>query len=239
MVTIRRHFRLLQAYTLVVTLALVFLITTALHQPSRVRNLGEITVERINVVDANGTLRLVISNKDRMHPGVIDGRTIKRERPVAGLLFFNDMGDEVGGMVTQAMAKDGQMYADSGLTFDQLKQDQVIGLGYTEAKGSRTASLKVWDRPDTSLGLLIEKSAAAEAITDPAKRIAAINEVKSIPRGKLRMIAGRDEDRSVGLTLNDTEGRTRARLKVDAAGVPSLEFLGEDGKVIERLPEKK
>ncbi len=239
MVTIRRQFRLFQAYTLVVTLALVFLVATAFRQPSKAQNLGEITVERINVVDANGTLRLVISNKDRMHPGVIDGHTINRARPVAGLLFFNDMGDEVGGLVTQAMAKDGRLYADSGLTFDQLKQDQVIGVGYTEGNGARSASLKVWDRPDASLGILIDKANAVEAITDQAKRSAAMNELKSIPRGKLRMTAGRDDDRSVGVTLNDPEGRTRARLKVDAAGAPSLEFLDENGKVIERLPGKR
>ena len=39
---------------------------------------------------ANGTLRMVISNKDRQHPGVMDGRTLNRPRPEAGLIFFND-----------------------------------------------------------------------------------------------------------------------------------------------------
>ena len=42
----------------------------------------EITVGRIDVVDASGALRLVISNKDRMHPGMMDGRLIDRPRRV-------------------------------------------------------------------------------------------------------------------------------------------------------------
>jgi hypothetical protein len=49
-------------------------------------------------VDANGTLRMVIANKDRMHPGVLDGKMINRPRPVAGMIFFNDERDEVGGL---------------------------------------------------------------------------------------------------------------------------------------------
>jgi hypothetical protein len=48
--------------------------------------------------DANGTLRLVLAGKDRMHPGILDGKVIERARPVAGLIFFNDEGDEVGGL---------------------------------------------------------------------------------------------------------------------------------------------
>src|SRR5260370_42495789 len=86
-----------RAYVVVSSLAIVVLTTAAFRQASKAQNLGEITVERINVVDANGTLRMVISNKDRQHPGVIDGVTIDRPRPVAGMLFFNDEGAGAGG----------------------------------------------------------------------------------------------------------------------------------------------
>jgi hypothetical protein len=39
-------------------------------QSNATQRIDELTVQRLNVVDANGTLRLVLSNKDRMHPGV-------------------------------------------------------------------------------------------------------------------------------------------------------------------------
>src|SRR5476649_1096606 len=164
----------MRAYVVVSSLALVVLSTAAFRQASKPQNLGEITVERINVVDANGTLRLVISNKDRQHPGVIDGITIDRPRPVAGMIFFNDQGDEVGGLVTTGMDKDGKKEADAGLTFDQLHQDQTISLGHGESGGQRHAELEVWDRPDAHLGDLITAMNTANAIPDPAQRQAAV-----------------------------------------------------------------
>ena len=90
--SLRRQLWLLRAYVLVSSLAWVVVATAAFQPAAKPQNLGEITVERINVVDKDGTLRMVISDKDRMHPGVIDGKVIDRPRPVAGLLFFNDEG---------------------------------------------------------------------------------------------------------------------------------------------------
>ena len=64
------------------SLILVVLCTAAFRQGTAATRFDEITVGRINVVDANGALRLVISNKDRMHPGMMDGKLINRPRPV-------------------------------------------------------------------------------------------------------------------------------------------------------------
>ncbi|HYU80994.1 MAG TPA: hypothetical protein VEK56_18540, partial [Vicinamibacterales bacterium] len=90
--SLRRQIRLLQVSVVVSSLALIFVAVAALGQTPAPQRIDELTVERLNVVDANGTLRLVIANKDRMHPGVMDGVTINRRRPSAGLIFFNDEG---------------------------------------------------------------------------------------------------------------------------------------------------
>jgi hypothetical protein len=122
---------LLRGYVVVSSLLLVVLGTAAFRQrPAQTQ--GEITVERINVVDRDGTLRMVISNKDRMHPGVMDGKTIDRPRPYAGIIFFNDEGDEAGGVTYAGQVSGSLRTASAGLTFDQLKQDQTIGLHYGE-----------------------------------------------------------------------------------------------------------
>src|SRR5690349_11454793 len=81
---LRRQIRLMQAYIAGSCLVLLFFAVAAMTQSSATQRMDELTVQRINVVDANGTLRLVISNKDRMHPGVIDGKSINRPRPDAG-----------------------------------------------------------------------------------------------------------------------------------------------------------
>jgi hypothetical protein len=68
----------------------------------------EINVKRINIIENDGTIRMVLSNKERQHPGRIDGKDIDEREREAGLLFFNDEGDECGGCVilpkTQKMA---------------------------------------------------------------------------------------------------------------------------------------
>ena len=127
-------------------------------------------MQRLNVVDANGTLRFVLSNKDRMHPGVMDGVTINRPRPVAGMLFFNDEGDEVGGL-TYTGTDDNGRRANAGIMFDQLKQDQTIGISYSENNGQRSAGLQVWDRSEQPLSDLIRGLNDANALPEgPAAR---------------------------------------------------------------------
>jgi len=228
----------LRLYVVVSSLALVFLTTTALRQAGKPQNLGEITVERINVVDAYGTLRLVIANKDRMHPGVMDGTVIDRPRPVAGLLFFNDEGDEVGGLTITGQVRDGARRASAGLMFDQLKQDQTIGLTYSEGNGQRTAGLQVWDRSDRPLSELIEQLNAANRIADPAEREAAIKKVRdAAPAGPRRVFVGKAADRSANISLADANGKPRLTLTVDATGSPRIEFLDENGKIVERMPQ--
>lgn len=104
---LRRHLQLLQGYVLLNIVGIVVLSAAAFRQTA-LQKLDELTVQRLNVVDANGTLRMVLANKDRMHPGVLDGVTINRPRPVAGLIFFNDLGDEVGGLTWSGQEMAGQ-----------------------------------------------------------------------------------------------------------------------------------
>ncbi|MFN2444554.1 MAG: hypothetical protein ABR606_03050 [Vicinamibacterales bacterium] len=234
--SLRRELNVLRAHAVVSGGALLFLAIAALGQPASPQKLGEISVERINVVDVNGTLRMVISNKDRMHPGVLDGKTIDRPRPVAGMLFFNDEGDEIGGLTYTGQETDGQRRATSGIAFDQLKQDQIIALTYSENNGERTAGLQLWDRPETRLSELIDKLNAANQIADATAREAAVKKVRSeAPPAPRRVFVGKNADRSAAVSLADANGKARLILKVDAGGEASIEFLDEDGKVAQRI----
>jgi catechol 2,3-dioxygenase-like lactoylglutathione lyase family enzyme len=205
--SIRRQLRLLQVYATTTLLIAMAVGVAAFRQPRSATTFGEITAERINIVDANGTLRLVISNKDRMHPGVIGGRVLQRPRPYAGFLFFNDQGDEAGGMTLTGRADNGRRAADASLMFDQLGQDQTIGFAYSEENGQRTAAFQVWDRPETPLSDLVEQLNAANAIADRAASVA----------------------------LADAQGRNRLTLTVDPDGAASIQFLDADGRVVQRI----
>ena len=235
---LRRDLRLLKWWAGLSTIGFASMAGAAFRQaPASPRNLGEITVERINVVDADGTLRMVVSNKDRMHPGVMDGVVIDRPRPVAGMLFFNDQGDEVGGLTFTGQEKNGERRADAGLMFDQLKQDQTVGLTYSEQNGQRTAGIQVWDRADSHLSELIAALNAANRIADPGEREKAIAAARATaPRGPRRVFVGKQPDRSASVSLADAEGRQRLTLRVDAAGGAAIEIRDANGNVTDRWP---
>jgi hypothetical protein len=234
--TLRRELWFLRAYVVVSGLVLAVLSTSAFMQATQ--TFGEINVGRINVKDADGTLRMVIANKDRMHPGVMDGVTIERPRPVAGMLFFNDEGDEVGGLTFTGRTGETSRSANAGLMFDQLNQDQTVGISYAETDGRRTAGLHVWDRADSPLSDLIRQLNEANRMTDVPAREARLKAIRaSAPPGPRRIFVGKNQDRSATVSLADADGRPRLRLTVDAAGNPRIEFLDEAGKVLTRIPQ--
>jgi hypothetical protein len=238
--SLRRQLWFLRVYMIVTVLGLVVLSTAAFRQAAApgAQNPGEITVERINIVDRNGTLRLVIANKDRMHPGVLDGKVIDRQRPVSGLIFFNDEGDEVGGLTYSGRLASGERNAQAGITFDQLKQDQTIGLRYAESNGRRTAALEIWDRSDRPLSELIEKLNAANRLTDPAQREAAIGAARAAaPAAPRRLFVGKNADRAATIALADASGKPRLTLTVDPDGNPRIEALDATGNVVQRWPQ--
>lgn len=237
MKSLRRELRFLRAYALTSSLILVVLCTAAFRQTTTIQKFDEITVGRMNVVDADGRLRLVISNKDRQHPGMMDGKMIDRPRPVAGLLFFNEEGDEVGGLTFTGREVNGDRRANAGIMFDQFKQDQTIGITYSEGGGRRSAGLLVWDRPDTKLSELVEKLNAARKIEDPAEQKKAIAAISAAaPPAPRRLFVGKTPDKAAMISLSDGAGKPRLNLTVDAAGNPRIEFLDEQGKVVARLP---
>jgi len=237
-ISLGRQLRVLQAYAAVTFVIAAFLSISAFTQQPGPQRIDELTVQRLNVVDANGTLRFVLSNKDKMHPGVMDGVTINRPRPVAGMLFFNDEGDEVGGL-TYTGTDDNGRRANAGIMFDQLKQDQTIGISYSENNGQRSAGLQVWDRSEQPLSELIRALNEANARPEGAERDAAVKAVRArAPAGPRRLFAGKNSDKSATVALADGQGRPRLVLRVNEDGTSSIEFLDADGKTTQRFPEK-
>ena len=234
--SIRRQLRVLQAYAVASLAVAAFVSITAFTRQTSTQRIDELTVQRLNVVDANGTLRFVLSNKDRMHPGVMDGVMINRPRPVAGMLFFNDEGDEVGGL-TYSGTDDNGRRANAGIMFDQLKQDQTIGISYSENNGQRSAGLQVWDRSEQPLSNLIRALNDANALPEGPQRDAAIKAARgNAPAGPRRLFVGKNTDKSATVSLADGSGRPRLVLRVNEDGASSIEFLDASGKTVQRIP---
>jgi hypothetical protein len=233
--TLRRDLRLLKAYAAASTVAIAFLTGAAFLQSAPIRQkFGEIDVERINVVDKDGRPRLVIANAERQAVTVIDGKQIlpNRKRD-AGLIFFNDEGDEDGGMTWSGRTENGVARADAGLSFDQYKQDETVTLRYSQSGNDRQAGLTVADRPDASLGIAVRLN---EAKTDAERAKVRQELVDSGALGsRPRMFAGKDQSGTAKVTLSDATGKARLLLSVDKAGAAKIEFLDAAGKITKSI----
>ena len=229
-----REIRLLKIYVLLSSAAWVVL-TLAAFAP-RKPHFQEIDVERINVVEKNGQIKLVLSNKERFpDPGnVVTGRHSKRVGlPTPGILYYNDAGDECGGLIfTSKQEPDGKYSAGSLLTFDKYHGDQVMGLQAEEGGGKRIVGLNVWDQPELSGEERKARFAAAQKMAPGPERDVLLQQAVA----NQRVFIGRGKGKAATLVLSDGNGRPRIRMAVAQDGASKLEFLDAAGKVIETLP---
>lgn len=148
---------------------------------------------------------MVLSNTSRAPDPTCNGETFKRDGGnSAGVIFYNDEGDECGGLVFGGRHVDGGHRAGGALLFDQFKQDQVMGLMHGDNATSRRAGFWVWDRPE---------------------------EPFPVTGGATRVFVGKTPDRSAVVELRDGAGRVRLRLEVPSKGEPRVEILDERGEV--------
>jgi hypothetical protein len=204
----------------------------------------EIDVQRINIIEKDGKLRLTISNNERSPGPVIGGVSMKsREgKRGAGMIFFNDKGDECGGMTWESSEQDGRIQADAGLMFDQYNQDQTVGITYSQMNEQRSAGLRVWERSLTPLADFARRVNEIELMKEGPERTEAMKKLREAAAaeglgGAQRVFVGRTEKNESVVSLADTKGRPRILLSVDAAETASLKFLDENGTVILSLPD--
>src|SRR6187402_3614559 len=91
---LKKRLNFLTVYAIVSSIALAFLVFTSFENKNNNLKLDELTLKKLNLVGEDGSLRMVISNETRQHSGIINGKPIpQRDRP-AGIIFFNNQGDE-------------------------------------------------------------------------------------------------------------------------------------------------
>jgi hypothetical protein len=239
---IRRELRFLKGYALAVTALLGALSLAAFTRASRHEKFTEIDVERINVVEPDGKLRMVISNRPRSIGPIYKGKPFGYAgggRP--GIIFFNDEGTENGGLTfTGKQNPDGSYQASTGLSFDQFNQDQILYFQYNEQNGLRRADFTIADRAPEDIKLMVDQRDSIMKIADTAARSAALRKWaeprNGVPLFAQRVYIGRDRTRSAVINLSDPNGKPRLRLLVDSSGTASLQFLDESGKVTAKYP---
>ena len=241
-----RDIRFLKRYAIGTTTVILVMAVAAFVQQPQKQKFTEIDVERINVVEPDGNLRMVIANRPRSIGPIYKGKPFGYPggtRP--GIIFFNDEGTENGGLTLRgSRGADGKYQAGTHMSFDQFDQDQIVVLNYSDNNGDRQAGLEFrdrWNKP------IIEFAAELDSVNKmpdgPAKTEAMRRLRQPIQNGVVanaqRVYIGRDRSKASLLRLSDPMGRPKLVLRVDSLGAPQLEFLDDSGRVTSRLPERR
>jgi hypothetical protein len=215
-------------YAAVLTLGFGAFVMMGSRAP-RSESLQELNVERINVREPDGTLRMTLSSHARM-PGLILGKQeiARTDRPQAGMLFYNDQGEENGGLIFNGGLVDGKAENGGSLTFDRYRQDQTLQLLSVEDGQDRFAGLYVNDQPDSPAAY--DRVARIVAMPDGTDKQAAFQAAHI--GGTQRAFLGRGSDKASQLVLRDGQGRKRLVLRVTESGDPTIQFLDATGKVV-------
>ena len=191
-------------------------------------------VQRINIRERDGTLRMVIASRDAF-PGAFDmGKEIARpdRRDFAGMLFLNDEGTENGGFIWKGQrGRDGSVDAGASLSLDRYRNDQTLQLLQTDEGGTDTSALILSDRPAQPFDW--GKIGKAGAMKDGPARDKLYAEAGV--GGATRLFVGRARNRNAVVRLQDAQGRARLQLRVAPDGMAAIEFLDAAGKVVRTI----
>lgn len=200
-------------------------------------SLEELDVQRINLVEPDGTLRMVISDKARFPGLIVKGKDHPHPRPQAGMLFYNDEGSENGGLVFGGhQDKDGKIIDSGGsLTFDKYDQDQLVQLMGVHDSSGHQAGLIVSDRPDRPVLQDLQEFPKIEAMPAAERKKLMQARNKDAYYGATRITVARGDDGVAKISLRDALGHPRIVMGVAADGASSLKFLDADGKVLNEL----
>jgi len=197
---------MLAVYSTVLT-TLLAAFTLAGSAAAKVQRFDEIDVHRVNVREADGTLRMVISNHARLPGVIVKGKENPPvDRPYAGMLFYNDEGTENGGLVFGGHREANGEVVNAGvaLSFDRYgASSQFVQLA------------GVQDTQNHIVGLTLSE-------TEPSGN-------------RRRLFIGHDKEGIVSVSLMDRNGRKRIVLQVAPDGTPSMVFLDADGKVVNQV----
>lgn len=231
----------LAVYSGGLTLAFASLVLLGARRASLNANFDQLTVHRINIVEPDGTTRMVLSDHAEFPGAYYRGKEYPRmDRDATGMLFNNEEGTENGGLIFGGEKdKDGTTHSWGHLSFDEYERDQTMAMESSNDGSSRTVYYAVND-DDRPYSLTPEYSAEwqkVKAMSAGPERIAAGKVFRTkYPGGVVnRGYFGRGRDKSVSLKLKDQQGHDRLIVSVAPDGTPKIDFLDEQGKIVRSI----
>ncbi|MFC5528877.1 hypothetical protein [Cohnella yongneupensis] len=201
----------------------------------------KINVEKLNVVDKDGNIKMTLFGEGNIPPAIMDGEDIlpghRQDEPLSGVLFYNGEGDECGGLIFGSKRNEsGEYHSGLSLTFDQYKQDQIIQVYVDDNNGDQNYGIQIYDRPNIPLPEVVERFKNIQNITDESEKKEAL---EKLAKGQhQRIFMGKNLNGDIAVRLSDSNGKERIRMVIDKEDIPRMEFLDEQGNVIYSLPPK-
>jgi hypothetical protein len=231
----------LAAYSGVLTVAFACTILMGARKSAGNANFDQITVHRINIVEPNGTTRMVISDNAEFPGSYYLGKEYPRtDRDATGMLFNDEEGTENGGLIFGGKKdKDGVGHSWGHISFDEYQRDQTMVLESDSDGPSRQGyfALNDDDRPYSLTPQYSAEWQRVKAMQPGPDRVAASKAWHAKYPGGLinRGYFGRGRDKAVKLSLKDQQGRERLVASVGVDGTPKIELLNSEGKVIRSI----
>ncbi|MBO6522345.1 MAG: hypothetical protein JJ971_00840 [Balneolaceae bacterium] len=211
-----------------------------------------LTAKRINIVNEDGTTVIAIANKQHIAPPVFNGTEYPLEladgrKYMAGMIFFNQEGDEMGGLIFNSFKlPDGRIAGVGHLSFDRYKDNQVINLEYKENVNGVSSGLTFYDRPadgsfpkslDLSKEYFFSGSLSEKRKQEIKDTLATMKANKAF--GLDRLFLG-SQNEIPQLSMKDTFGNERIRLFIDSTNTAKLLFFDKDGIIVQEIsPQQK
>jgi hypothetical protein len=235
--SIRRQIRMLQICTVTSSLVAALALLGAAQAVRQVA-FDSITVHRINVMDREGKLAMVIAGHDDEATPVILGYTGHRAQgnnADNGIIFFNQKGDEQGGLIWSASPNRSE--SSNVLSFDTANTDQLLQVQDGDDQGHHYADIVGWDRATGEDELIAPLLRKLDNAKTPAQRMAIRQRMRSMAKAPTRFFLGYDTSDVAQLVLADKSARPRVKLFVSPGGQAKLQFLDASGHVTYELPK--
>jgi hypothetical protein len=237
-----RQIRVLQICVVFLLLASALFSVNYIHPFLPERNFKVINAERINIRERDGTLKAVLSDS----AGFNEGQRSEQAGGVrfSGLMFYNEEGQETGGLVYQGKAIPGGQDSDVSLTMDQYRQDQNVYLNHTEHKDDEGLSISdgliINSRPDWT-SIKTEQATYGDSEKAPADQREAM-QLKALQNGKIstrrlffgvrRGVKDHSSYDDAGVFIKNKWGRDAIKLYVDSDNKPHFEIYDQFGKKV-------
>jgi hypothetical protein len=233
--------RFLVIYSAVVTVAFAVTLLCG-FAAGRNQTFDVLTVHRIDFVEPDGTPRLIISNREQFPGAFMRKKEYPRpdRRDAAGMIFVNDEGSEMGGLIFGGLKdKDGKVQNHGHLSFDQYEQDQIFAIDSGREDQEKFSAIRIGERGDYPIQEAYDESLRIDKLPKD-QQDAEWKKFFSTHTGDAnRIYLGRSPDKSASLRIKDADGHERLVMRVEANGDPVIQFLDAAGKITNEFSAAK